>query len=200
MGLVNEGRRSPPGAGARVRRAYEPDWEAYRDLRLRALATDSLAFGSTLARERDFPPERWKGRLGRPGDPGPSASWVAVGSKGTFVGMIVCGVFEDEPHLFAMWVDPAQRRKGIASRLLDRALAWASAGFPDLRVVLEVNPRQTEAVRLYESRGFRPTGRASTLVHAPDERIVEMALEPHRTRGGRPGSGRPAGLNSGRQA
>ncbi len=183
-----------------MRRAYASDWEAYRDLRLRALATDPLAFGSTLAREQAFEPETWKRRLGHPDDPGPSATWVAVAPTGEFVGLVASAAFEGEPHLFAMWVDPGHRRKGLASRLLDRALAWASARFPGQRIVLDVNPRQAEAVHLYESRGFRPTGRTTALEHTPGELVVEMAVEPSRTPGAGPGSGRPAGLNSGRQA
>ena len=197
MSGIREEGADPTGA---VRRAYGSDWESYRDLRLRALATDPLAFGSTLAREQAFDDETWKRRLGRPGDAGSSATWVALSATGEWIGLVACAAFEGEPHLFAMWVDPGHRRKGFASRLLETALGWASVGFPGQRVVLDVNPRQVEAVRLYESRGFRATGRTTNLEHTPGERVVQMALDPSRGPEAALGSGRPAGLNSGRQA
>jgi ribosomal-protein-alanine N-acetyltransferase len=55
-------------------------------------------------------------------------------------------------------VDPTRRRQGIARALLGGLLAEAQAR--DLRlVVLEVRPSNREAIALYESFGFRVTGR-----------------------------------------
>ncbi|HEV2166265.1 MAG TPA: GNAT family N-acetyltransferase [Thermoplasmata archaeon] len=160
--------------GVEIRRAPGPEWERYRDLRLRALELDPLAFGSTLERERAFGPSEWKERLDRSG----SSTWVAVDPSGSFVGMVVVADVEGALHLFAMWVAPERRRQGIGRRLLDAALAWVALEHPSRPVVLEVNPRQVVAARLYGSRGFRPTGRTADLGHTPGERLVEWARPP----------------------
>lgn len=156
----------------------EDEWEAYRDLRLRALETDPLAFGSTAQRERAFSPETWKDRVGGRSNPLGSASWAAVTARGRFVGMTVAAEFEGAVRLFAMWVDPEYREQGVGGRLVDAALNWVRGRFPGRAVVLEVNPRQTAAVRLYESRGFCPTGKSSPLGHTPGESTVEMVRSP----------------------
>jgi hypothetical protein len=44
-------------------------------------------------------------------------------------------------------------------------------------VTLDVAEGNLPARRLYERRGFRPTGRTGTLPHAPDVAELEMALE-----------------------
>lgn len=159
-----------------VRLVREDEWEGYRDVRLKALESDPLAFGSTLERERAFAPEMWKERISRGLSTGASATWVAVNSAGRFVGMTVAAAVQGGIHLFAMWVDPDVRGVGIGGQLLDTALTWIRQTHPGRVVLLEVNPRQVAAVRLYESRGFRYTGSSSPLGHTPGERVVEMAL------------------------
>jgi ribosomal protein S18 acetylase RimI-like enzyme len=169
--------RSPGRTEVTVRPVREDDWQSYRDLRLKALESDPLAFGSTLEREQAFAPEIWKGRIAHGLRTLTSACWVAVNSNGHFVGMIVAADLDGTVHLFSMWVDPEFRGAGIGGQLLDTALAWIQATHPGRAVSLEVNPRQVTAVRLYESRGFRTTGKSSPLEHTPGERVVEMTLK-----------------------
>jgi ribosomal protein S18 acetylase RimI-like enzyme len=169
--------QSPGTARIVVRPVREDEWQIYRDLRLKALESDPLAFGSTLEREQAFAPEVWKERISRGLRTLASSGWVAVNPTGRFVGMIVAADLEGTVHLFSMWVDPEFRGVGIGGRLLDAALTWIRNSHPGRTVLLEVNPRQVAAVRLYESRGFHLTGGSSPLEHAPSERVVEMKLE-----------------------
>ena len=159
-----------------IRPVQGEEWQQYRDLRLNALESDPLAFGSTLRREQGFAPEVWKDRISQGRQTLVSCTWVAVNAAGRFVGTTAAVDMEGRVHIFAMWVDPEYRDVGIGGRLLDAALTWIRETHPARAVVLDVNPRQIAAVRLYESRGFRSTGSSSPLPHTPGERTIEMTL------------------------
>jgi len=94
------------------------------------------------------------------------------------VGVAAVAFVEGEWHVFAMWVDPAFRRRGLGGRLLDAGLAWFRVTAPHRPLRLDVNPQQGDAVRLYESRGFRRTGSSSPLGHTAGETVEAMVLEP----------------------
>jgi ribosomal protein S18 acetylase RimI-like enzyme len=166
------------GRAVGVRRVTPEDWEAYRELRLRALESDPLAFGSTLQREQGFTEERWKERLAGVPPSLPSVTWAAVDTSGRFIGMVAAARVGSAFHIFAMWVAPEVRGRGIGGRLLDAALSWIDREAPGGHVKLEVNSRQVAAVRLYRSRRFQATGTSSALEHAPGERTIEMIRPP----------------------
>jgi ribosomal protein S18 acetylase RimI-like enzyme len=161
-----------------VRRIRADDWPALRALRLRALATDPMAFGSTLAREQSFEEALWRERASRDATSATSSQWVAEEPSGRFVGSAVVAEMDGALHVFGMWVDPARRGEGLGGRLLDAGLAWAGQALPGGAVVLHVNPSQEVAVRLYLSRGFRKTGKSEPLGHTDGVFIVEMVREP----------------------
>lgn len=132
-----------------VRSAGPEDWEAWRGLRLRALAESPSAFGSTLERERRFTEADWRERLG-----GLSvlvlddAEPVALGG-GFRIGPGVVQVV-------AMWVEPAYRGRGLSRLLLDRIVAGARAEGRRLR--LDVAQDNEVARAAYLAYGFVPTG------------------------------------------
>ncbi|MGB6499959.1 MAG: GNAT family N-acetyltransferase [Thermoplasmata archaeon] len=163
-----------PAAGVRIRRVDRSEWESYREIRLRALAHDPWAFGSTVAREREFTSEQWMERIARDPPDSSAACWAAVEPSGQFVGIVGSGRFEGAFHIFAMWVAPEWRRQRIAGLLLDAALVWVQAAAPGNAVYLDVNRRANAAVSLYESRRFRATGKVAPLGHIPGEQIQEM--------------------------
>lgn len=64
----------------------------------------------------------------------------------------------DFAELFRIAVVPASRRSGAGSRLLDEIIAWVrEMKLPAL--LLEVREDNVPAIRLYEKKGFRVTGR-----------------------------------------
>lgn len=157
-----------------VRRLRPEEVEAYRSLRLRSLQADPAAFGSTYEREVAYPKDRWETRV-RNGATSPTEStWVAEAPGGEIVGMCVIVRLEGKFGVFGMWVDPKFRGQHLGSRLLDRALRWSQELDPSLPHALDVNPRQEEALRLYESRGFRRTGASQRLEHTESDVAVEM--------------------------
>jgi GNAT superfamily N-acetyltransferase len=138
---------------AELRPVTEDDWNLWRDLRLRVLATDPDAFGSTLERERSFAEADWRHRLR-------SGLALVASLDGRPVGM---GAWSDhEPgvcSIVAMWVDPRSRGRGIGSQVLTALLATVPAG-ADVRLwVADGNPARD----LYTREGFVASGEVAAL-------------------------------------
>jgi ribosomal protein S18 acetylase RimI-like enzyme len=163
--------------GVEVRQAQAADWQALRQLRLRALADAPEAFASTLEVEAAFPDEVWQQRV-----QGGSASASLIAHQGGVdVGLARIFAEPNTPgrtHLVSLWVDPRYRRRGVAQSLVHRAVAWAV----DRRareVILWVADHNTAARKLYERHGFRPTGERQPLPSNPalTESCLRLSLE-----------------------
>ncbi|MBT1608811.1 N-acetyltransferase family protein [Curtobacterium poinsettiae] len=142
--------------GIELRRVTVDDWEAWRPVRLRALADAPDAFGSTLQDWVDAPEHRWRTRLSIPGALDLLAVDTDADGPGAVVGM-ASGVPSTDPdgpaELISMWVDPAARGRGIARALIDAIATWAAAtGATELE--LSVLPDNAVARRAYEHVGF----------------------------------------------
>ncbi len=126
----------------------EDEWELWRDLRLRMLAADPDAFGSTVAREEAFTEADWRRRIGG------SPSFVAlVDGRPLGTGALV----QEESGswaVVAMWVDPSARGRGTGRRVLEHLLSVVPADAEVFLWVADDNP----ARGLYESVGFTSTG------------------------------------------
>ncbi len=70
-------------------------------------------------------------------------------------GYLICSRYADVWHLMNIAVDPALRRRGIASALLEQMFERAGA---EESYTLEVRPSNAVAIALYERFGFRPAG------------------------------------------
>lgn len=152
-----------------VRRVGVEDWEAIRDLRLRALTDSPTAFGSNLPRELAFGEDDWRRRAGNGG-------WfVAFDAADRTVGL-VCGVRGEGCHeVVSMWVDPAARGGGVGARLLDAVRGWA-VGEGASTLVLGVTEGNDAARRLYVRSGFAPTGNREPHWTFPELWIEQLAL------------------------
>ncbi|MEO0447635.1 MAG: GNAT family N-acetyltransferase [Verrucomicrobiota bacterium] len=142
------------------------DWERTRTIRFRALQDHPDAFGSTLEREFTFTDQDWKDRLSRP-----RCQTFIASCDERDVGLIRGGPYDDEAGLFSMWVAPEARRQGVAGRLVDVIIAWAVQQEKG-KLLLDVGDANESAIRLYESKGFLPTGVIGTLP-PPREHITE---------------------------
>ena len=164
--------------GPTIRRIRRTEWGKYREVRLRGLATDPLAFGSVVAEESQRPPEFWQERVQRGASAPDSSLWVLGRPYGPFLGTVTIFRVEGRFHVFGTWLDPALRGRGWGSRLLDTALRWFDRTAPGTPLTLEVNPRQGPAMALYRRRGFRPTGETRPLGHTAGEFVVELVRRP----------------------
>jgi ribosomal protein S18 acetylase RimI-like enzyme len=161
-----------------IRRLREDEVGAIRALRLRALQTDPIAFGSSYAQEHAFPEETWSERTIAGATSLTQSTWVAEAPGGELVGSVTILRTEGRFGVFGMWVDPGHRGRGLGRQLLKTALQWAQERGPMLPLWLDVNPKQAAAVHLYEDLGFRRTGKSKTLEHTEGEIAVEMVRSP----------------------
>lgn len=86
-----------------------------------------------------------------------SISLAALDEHDRLLGYLVLSRFVDAWHVMNVAVDPAWRRRGIASALLERLFELTGA---DNRrgYTLEVRVSNHAAIRLYEQFGFRSKG------------------------------------------
>ena len=99
-----------------------------------------------------------------------------VREAGDIVGYLCVWEIGDEIHITNVAVRPSHRRRGIARMLLGAVLAEAKVR--DIRlVVLEVRPSNREAIALYESFGFRVTGRRRGYYYDTGEDALVMEAE-----------------------
>jgi ribosomal-protein-alanine N-acetyltransferase len=89
---------------------------------------------------------------------------------------LIFWVVLDEMHILNLAVHPAQRRRGIARRLLSEGLAQARALGAEL-AWLEVRPSNAAARSLYESFGFKEVGRRPQYYDDTHEDALLLTLE-----------------------
>ena len=168
------------GRAVLVRRLQPQEWQAYRAIRLRALAAAPEAFGSTLAREEALADETWAARVAKSATSGIDCALVAQ-QDGQLVGLLWAKVDAQDAgrvNLFQMWVAPEARGRGVAAALLDEALGWARSRAS--RVVhLGVNNANAGALRLYGRAGFVPIGEPYLMREGAPHMEQEMRLVLH---------------------
>ena len=163
-----------------IRRIRADEGPRLRALRLRALAEAPLAFGSTLAREQDFPDDVWRDRAMRASAGCESATFIAE-SGGQWLGLAT-GLAPDDgaghagPLLVGMFVDRTARGGGVGIKLTDSVAAWARA-CGAARLTLWVTSGNDAALALYQRCGFRLTGVAKPSEHTPALAEREMVRE-----------------------
>lgn len=132
--------------GPELVRIGPENWREFREVRLAALSDAPGAFGSRHADWVDASEHRWRARLAdvpftvvARGDHGP----VGVAS-GVTSGLLV--------ELISMWVAPSQRGAGLAGRLIDEVVGWATAH--GRQTCLMVRDDNAAAIRAYVRAGF----------------------------------------------
>lgn len=100
----------------------------------------------------------------------------AAGESGSLVAFILIRVVADEMEILNMAVEPAARRKGIASRLLEEALRNGGESAP-ARAYLEVRESNAGARAFYMFMGFVESGRRKDYYSQPVEDAIVLVRE-----------------------
>jgi ribosomal-protein-alanine N-acetyltransferase len=105
-------------------------------------------------------------------DPGGFALIAEEG--GETAGFILCRVMAGEGEVLTLAVPPPFRRRGVASALLDAALALAAPTANAM--LLEVAADNPGALALYARAGFRTVGQRSGYYARPGARPVDAIV------------------------
>jgi len=104
----------------------------------------------------------------------PSGICICLTRDDSISGYLVCSRYADVWHLMNIAVVPEQRRRGIATVLMEEM--FEAAG-PDARFTLEVRTSNRPAIEMYERFGFRPSGHRRRYYHDNGEDALVMWLE-----------------------
>jgi len=150
-----------------IRRIRADEGMRWRDVRLRALRSDPLAFGSTFEWAAARSESDWIASAQGSASSDDRATFFAVDDE-RIVGLAVAN--RDEPGadvfgVYQVWVAPEARGRGVGARLLATLEAWVlDRGGAILELL--VSDAAPAARRLYERAGFHLDGRRELSAHA----------------------------------
>jgi ribosomal protein S18 acetylase RimI-like enzyme len=161
-----------------VRAFRRDEYELLRDLRVRMLEDAPDAFTITAEAERHRPISWWRDRLvSSCADPHRLPILAELDEEddrpvGSALGVI--DPFERTlAHVYAVWVEPSARRRGVAKAMLEVIFEWARDQGAKV-AELSVTVGNDGAVSLYEQAGFRDTGEREPL--RPGSRLELMKM------------------------
>lgn len=157
---MNQQLETPQGL-VTIRSVRESDAESYRDIRIEALRTVPIAFGSDVASAEARTIEQWRQQMrGGAGD-GETLNLVAEAAGE----LVAITVFQQESgsklkhngNIYSVYVRTPWRGQGVFDALFAAGLAWAEPR--GVRVLkLSVSAVNTPAIRLYTKLGFQIYG------------------------------------------
>jgi ribosomal protein S18 acetylase RimI-like enzyme len=173
---VSRSTRAP--AGIRIRRLVPREWPAYRALRLRSLLDAPEAFGSSHAAEEAWAHALWMARLTAADVSGRDCPLVAeTDTEAAMLGLLWAKCDAEDAgivNVFQMWVAPEARGRGVASALLEEAVAWARS-IDAQRVQLGVVISNEAALQLYIRHGFIKAGEPAPI--RPGSALLEQRMQ-----------------------
>ena len=153
-----------------VRPTTADDADAYRALRLEALADSPDAYGTTLAEALAYDLARWVTMAER-------GATVLAWRGGRPVGMATGGTNDAYPGtrwLYGMYVAPDERGRGVGEALVGAIAERARAlGAPAL--YLQVTGVMGRARAFYARLGFEPTGERTAMRRDPSLALATLA-------------------------
>jgi RimJ/RimL family protein N-acetyltransferase len=133
-----------------IRQLTENDWRPLSEVRLKALRSDPLVFGSNYESESKFTEDEWRRRL----QSNDSAIFMVFEDE-TPIGMTGVSVSrEDSTNKTAIfwgsWLEPEYRRRGLSKMMYRARIDWAKA-HPTIERII-VSHRASNVASKYANR------------------------------------------------
>jgi ribosomal protein S18 acetylase RimI-like enzyme len=156
-----------------VRALTEEEWDHYRSVRLAALQESPQAFVASYDEEADYDEDFWRLRMRR-------SQRLLAEIDGEAVGTASVGEVDTDDgchaELFGLWVSPALRGKGIATKLVS-AGARSARENGNSHLYYWVGTDNGRAVAFASGFGFRPTDqRRPVRVESEEDGPEEIAM------------------------
>ena len=138
-----------------IRQLLEKDWREFSRIRLKALKTDPLVFGSNYEKESQFTEADWKSRLQKSVD---SAIFMLFAGE-TPIGITGVSVFNEDATgktaiLWGSWLEPRFRAKGLSNLMYEARLEWARAHPSIERVIVSHRASNVASKYANQKHGF----------------------------------------------
>ncbi|MFP6850100.1 MAG: GNAT family N-acetyltransferase [Pseudomonas sp.] len=152
-----------------IRLTEAKDWMLLKQIRLAALLDTPRAFGVSYQAAANYSEEQWKERASSVR----TEFWLAI-EGGKPVGMIGAGVSSaNRYNLIGMWVEPAARGTGVATKLVE-AVKFRAVEKGHSSVFLDVSLDNARALHLYLRLGFSLIDEWQPLESHPDITVQTM--------------------------
>lgn len=163
-----------------IRPLTESDWEALREIRLRALRTEPGVFFRAYAEEVDKTDDEWK-EWARGGD----GRMFGLFASGRLVGITGAVPWREDPSgatavLVASYIAPEYRGLGLTSLFYDARLSWIRSQPRFKRIIVSHRRTNEPSGRAIRRNGFTHAGTVSRTWPdgtVDDEVCYEMNLD-----------------------
>jgi ribosomal-protein-alanine N-acetyltransferase len=102
----------------------------------------------------------------------PSSICLGATHEGELIGYLVCSRYHTVWHVMNIAIDDRYRRRGVATTLIEHL--FSETDQVGERYTLEVRVSNTDAIRMYESFGFRSAGIRRRYYHDNNEDALIM--------------------------
>ncbi|WP_262284920.1 N-acetyltransferase [Micromonospora sp. MA102] len=168
-----------------IRRIAAGEWRQLRAIRLEALQDSPTAFSTPLAEATALCDSVWQRDAAREADSASSATFVATGEAGDWVGTAAVAPLaevSDHAHVYAVYVTPAHRGPaGPAAALMTAAIRFARDHIDAAWLTLGVHEDNPRARAFYRKLGFAETGKAIPFALNPSQTVHIMGYQGFRS-------------------
>ena len=156
-------------------------WEEYKNLRLEALKKEPTAFAASYEEKVGKEDEYWQNQLKKFQEAEEDSMWFAevnsqlVGLTGWYRSNTE--KLRHSASVYAVYVKPEYRGKGIAKELIKKVLDEIESKPEIVKIDLNVNTKNETAANLYKKLGFEIVGTLHKEIFVDGEYFDEYEME-----------------------
>ena len=140
-----------------IKQLTENDWRKLSEIRLKALQTDPLVFGSSYEKESQMTENDWRSRL----QTTDSAIFMVFDGEMP-IGMTGVSVWRDDPTdktaiFWGSWLAPDFRRKGLSNLMYQARLDWVKRNPKFERIIVSHRASNVASKYANQKHGFKFT-------------------------------------------
>lgn len=141
-----------------IKQLKEDDWREFSQIRLKALRTDPLVFGSNFKTESKMREDEWRSWL-----QSDDVAIFLIYEDETPIGVTCISVWRDDPRkktalLWGSWLEPRTRRRGLSKLMYQARIDWAKNHPLIERIIVSHRASNIASKYANQKHGFKFTG------------------------------------------